>query len=235
MSLPIGLAGFIMMVFLAGAGSNWKAFLNAHAFWIVVGGTTMILLLSNSFAVVKLLLRNVASLFKSSHTLDTFKADLERLARDRSSLQQSDNELIQYALNLWEKGVDPESFNMFLARFKENLENEDLEAVNVLQNLSKYPPALGMMGTVIGLIELFGKLGASNKDALGPALAVAMTATFYGLFLANALIMPITDRLHVEAIHRKKQLNAIYEILILINMREPSSMVVEEIEHRASA
>lgn len=234
-SLPIGIVGFILMVYLAGSGANWSAFLNAHAFWIVIGGSTMILLLGNSLTVIRALFHNLGLLLRRSPTLRELEPELRRLAQDRNAVSTSPNELIRYAISLWEKGVDANTFIALISQYREILENDDVEAVSALQNLSKYPPALGMMGTVMGLIGLFGNLGADNKESLGPSLAVAMTATFYGLFVANGLIMPITDRMHVETIRRKKLYGMVYEILLLINRREPAKMVAEEISYRVGA
>lgn len=68
--------------------------------------------------------------------------------------------------------------------------------VGVIRTLSKFPPAFGLMGTTLGMISLLQQLG--GKDAqkmLGPAMAIGLVATFYGLVLANLVFIPISENL----------------------------------------
>jgi len=68
----------------------------------------------------------------------------------------------------------------------------------VFKTLAKFPPAFGLLGTTLGMISLLQQLG--GKDAqklLGPAMAVGLVATFYGLTLANLILIPIAENLSV--------------------------------------
>ncbi len=68
--------------------------------------------------------------------------------------------------------------------------------VSVFKTIAKFPPAFGLMGTTLGMIALLQQLG--GKDAqklLGPAMAIGLVATFYGLTLANLLFIPIAENL----------------------------------------
>jgi flagellar motor component MotA len=66
-------------------------------------------------------------------------------------------------------------------------------------------------------------------------LAIALTATFYGLIMANGLVMPLSDRLHVAHVRRKNAYAGLYEILLLINRQEPTLLIEAEIKARAAA
>lgn len=234
-SLPIGLLGFLAMMALAAGDVNAKNYLNSHAFLVVFIGTAMVLMIGTPFSVLRPLFANILALFKRRPTIEGMREEFVRLSRDRQSVTASKDPLIGYAISLWERGLDQNTFVALLAQYRDHLETQDVESISSLQNISKYPPALGMLGTVMGMISLFANLGTSDKSALGPSLAVAMTATFYGLFLANGLIMPLADRIHVESVYRKKYFNQVFEILNLINRREPTSMIEEEITHREAA
>lgn len=234
-SLPIGIIAFIAVVIGAAAGAKVDDYMNMHSVIVVFGGTIAVFAVGTPTTVIKAVFINLRDLFKTRKSLSDAHAELMRLATDRTSLAQSTDPLIQYAIDLWERGVDSHTFQALLSQFRDKLENEDAEAASALHNLSKYPPALGMMGTVMGMISLFANLGASNKATLGPSLAVAMTATFYGLLAANAALNPLADRITVEAIHRKKYFGAVYEILTLINRREPANMIEEELKNREAA
>lgn len=68
--------------------------------------------------------------------------------------------------------------------------------VGVFRTIAKFPPAFGLMGTTLGMISLLQQLG--GKDAqklLGPAMAIGLVATFYGLTLANLVLIPISENL----------------------------------------
>jgi len=86
-----------------------------------------------------------------------------------------------------------------------------------------------MTGTVIGLVALFSNLNAESRSMIGPSLALAMTATFYGLLLANALLLPLADRLHVRHLRAAELNEHIYHILMLIQKEEPLGVIEGEI------
>lgn len=235
MSLPLGIVAVIIVLILSAAGVDVSNYLNSHAFVIVIGGTAAVLLISTPNSVIVALYHNIISLFKQRRTMTEMKSELMRLAENRGSVTTSKDPLIAYAIALWERGEDSHSFQALISQYRDKLEMDENESVAALQNLSKYPPALGMMGTVMGMISLFANLGSSNKDALGPALGVAMTATFYGLVIANAILLPLADRISVESIYRKKYYGFVYEILTMVNRREPSNKISEEIQNREAA
>jgi len=235
MSLPLGLVLFVIIIFGAANGVNVSNYMNAHAAMIVLGGTVAVLLVGTSFTVIKSLGTNIMSLFRPRLGMKDVRDELMKMADNRSAVKTSKDPLIVYALSLWERGEDQHSFQALISQYRDKLEGDDNEAISALQNLAKYPPALGMMGTVMGMISLFASLGSSNKDQLGPALGIAMTATFYGLLIANAILLPLADRLLVESLNRKKYFGFVYEILTLINRREPVNKINEEITTREAA
>jgi chemotaxis protein MotA len=235
MSLPIGFVAFFAILALSAGKLDISNYLNIHSVEIVIGGTFAVFAISTPGKVIRATLAILKSLTKQRHTINDVRDDLVKLANSKSSISASKDPLIQYAISLWERGVDSNTFIGLLSQFRDKLESEDGEAVAAMHNVAKYPPALGMMGTVMGMITLFSNLGGSDKSNMGPALATAMTATFYGLLTANMVLNPLADRVTVETIHRKKYFNQIYEVLLLINRREPVNMIDEEITNREAA
>jgi chemotaxis protein MotA len=74
--------------------------------------------------------------------------------------------------------------------------NKLLHQVEIMKTLSKYPPAFGMIGTVVGLIGILQGLGSTaGVNSIGPNMAVALITTLYGLFLANYVFIPFGDHL----------------------------------------
>ena len=70
-------------------------------------------------------------------------------------------------------------------------------ASNLFENLSKLAPGVGMMGTLLGLVNMMSKL--SDPAAIGAGMAMALLTTFYGLLLANILYAPFSEKISIEA------------------------------------
>jgi chemotaxis protein MotA len=235
LSLPIGFFLLVGFLVLSTPLNSWGLYVNSHSMMIVLGGTVGILAFATPSLVLKNLLKAIGDLFRKDPDLKSHKAELERLIQDRTLSRKSSNELINYAAELWQAGTSQEMFQVLISQKKDKLENQMLDAIQALRNLAKYPPALGMTGTVMGLVSLFSNLNAENKDKLGPALGLAMTATFFGLITANALLMPLADRLQVAHLRRKEYYTSIYQVLLLINRREPDMLILGEVNERAAA
>lgn len=68
------------------------------------------------------------------------------------------------------------------------------EIANVFRNMATYAPIFGLLGTLVGVVEVL--LNLTDPKSMGAHMAVAMTATFYGIFGANFLFLPIAGKLH---------------------------------------
>jgi chemotaxis protein MotA len=233
-TLPIGFIAVLLIIVSAASGANVNLFSNTHALLLVVVGTFAVLLFSNPLAGLKNLGRSILNLWSG------LPQDSERLLvelskkRTLGQTEEGQHPLIAYATSLWEQGLDEDTFHELLTQKTEELNRRSEQPVLALRNLSKYPPTLGMMGTVIGLVSLFGKLTPETRGGLGASLALALTATFYGLAMANALFMPLADRL--QAAHQESSsLNEkIYRILLLIHQEKPATIIRDEVYGRSA-
>lgn len=232
-SLPLGIICIIGIFALAFTQNSLSSYINYHSLLIVGGGTFAVLFLANTTSVLSKLTQEVLGLFKSEETTQVNFESLKKLTQDRKSKINSTDELTLYAQDLWNQGVDTDLFIVLLSQKRKDIEQRSVGSIQCLKNLAKYPPAFGMMGTVMGIVELFKNL-EKNKSAIGPALALALTATFFGLAIANLIIMPVADRIQVRRMTMKKNLQTTYEVLLLINHNEPSSLITEELEQRAA-
>lgn len=94
--------------------------------------------------------------------------------------------------------------------------------------LAKYPPAFGMMGTIIGLIAVMKQMGGDNSiDQVGPSMAVALITTLYGIFISNYIINPISDNLSARSAKDIKVRRIIWEGIFLLNKAENPVFVRE--------
>ncbi len=230
------IAGFIFLgvVLVAAVGNNnLSTYIQAHSIILVLGGTIAIFALSTPFEVIKSVGRAISGLFKKEESFSSFSTELNSLIKTKALSTPSRNALINYASELWSQGVDPELFIVLLSQKRSELEAKASDSVQALKNLSKYPPALGMIGTVMGMVQLFATLD-KNQANIGSHLSLAMTATFFGLIVTNAILSPIADRVHVQQVQLHRVYASIYEILLLINRDEPNSILLDEVSNRAA-
>lgn len=231
-SLPIG-AILTAIVFILSMGvDSLGLYFNFHSLLLVGGGTVTILLFSAPISVLSNLSTQLKSLLKKAPEFEDVKSDLIQLGKNKVSSLQSSEEMITYAQDLWTQGVSHDLFIVLLSQKRKEIEQRSVDSIQALKNLAKYPPALGMAGTVMGIVTLFQTLD-SGKDKIGPALAMALTATFFGLAIANGIVMPLSDRLQVRHLHHVHYLNNLYQVLLLINQDEAEQLIEDEVTLRA--
>jgi chemotaxis protein MotA len=185
---------------------NPKIFLSPHAALMVIGGTVAAALICFPFATF----------------LNLFKVFFFTLmGRGQRMIIETINEIVRISVMVNEgqsiAGETGKVKNEFLKECLELLQNgglndDELEDVLdkriELQNekykregmtfkiIGKFPPAFGLVGASMGMIALLQGLGEPNAfEHLGPSMAVALVATFYGLILANFFLIPLGENL----------------------------------------
>lgn len=98
-------------------------------------------------------------------------------------------------------------------------------AEKVLSSLGDFAPAMGMIGTVIGLIQLLANMRDFEK--LGPGMAIALLTTFYGLILAHLLYLPLARLVADHAEQRAENINLVVEGMLKLARRRPLHEVQE--------
>ena len=90
-------------------------------------------------------------------------------------------------------GVEPHTIRRLLENDARIRAEHDIAAAQVFRSMGGYAPTIGILGAVIGLIQVMGNL--ADPDQLGQGIATAFVATIYGVGFANLLFLPIADRL----------------------------------------
>lgn len=232
MTVLLGLLSVIAVI-VASIEGDWRTYVQMHSVILVIGGTLAILFFSTPWMVLKSLGLHLSELLHGDEVVEHYKEDILRLAENRQSTVTQSHPLINYAQELWAQGIDPDLFIVLLSQKRREIDSRGGDAIQAIKNLSKYPPTLGMIGTVMGMITLFAALD-QNRSNIGSALSTAMTATFFGLLLANGLISPLADRLHVKHVRKTRLIENVYELLLLINQGEPVVLIREEVNERAA-
>jgi chemotaxis protein MotA len=230
-------AASVLLILVLGAsfsGLDLKLYVNAHSLILVLGGTIGILGLATPPLELVALGHSFLSIFRGQMRGEELNGQLLLLSRKQNAVLSQAHPLIVYAQQLWEKGIDREMFQALLVKRLHETNNNKVRVVTALRNLAKYPPALGMTGTVIGLVSLFSSLTSENKSQIGPSLAMAMTATFYGLVISNLILMPLADRCQVQHLAAEEQSQHICKILLMIHNQQEESLIRDEVNVRAA-
>ena len=94
-------------------------------------------------------------------------------------------------------GTDPDLIETVMLSDLEAVEARHNEGKSLFDNIGKYAPAFGMIGTLIGLVIMLQNM--SDPDSIGPAMAIALLTTFYGALLANLVALPLADKLGLRS------------------------------------
>jgi len=107
---------------------------------------------------------------------------------------QTDDAFMKKGIQLIISTSDSERVRELLTAEIDGLRERHQTATKFFSDMAGYSPTFGIIGTVVGLIGVLGQL--SSPDKLGPAIASAFTATLWGVLLANAVWLPISNKLH---------------------------------------
>jgi chemotaxis protein MotA len=110
--------------------------------------------------------------------------------------EELDNDFLLRGIQLAVDGTDPELIEQIMNTELDALSERHLAGKKLFESMTKYAPAWGMIGTVIGLILMLKGLGKkADPAAIGQGMAVALVTTFYGALLANYVFNPVADKL----------------------------------------
>ena len=129
-------------------------------------------------------------------------------------LEREKDPFTRKGLELVVDGSDPHSIRRVLETDLSARLDFDLAAAAVFRSMGGYAPTIGIIGAVLGLIQVMGNL--ADPSALGQGIATAFVATIYGVGLANLLFLPVADRLRALAFQESGGRAVVVEGLVAI-------------------
>lgn len=211
----IGMGLVFAAIFL---GGGLVIFLNAPSLLIVLGGVCAAVLMSFPLGVVRSVPGVVLKTFlhrapRPGEVLQRIVRYAEIARRDgmlalEDEAERAPDEFLRKALRLAVDGTDAELLGMILRLELRSLEDRHRTGQNVLRAAGAYAPAFGMIGTLIGLIQMLQVL--DRPGSIGHGMAVALVTTFWGAFLANTLFLPLAGKLR----HRSEEERAVRRLVI---------------------
>ncbi|MBQ9936052.1 MAG: motility protein A [Lachnospiraceae bacterium] len=235
------IAGFGLMIFGMVWGKDFsavKTFLDMPSALITFGGSLGCLLSMYPLNDFLSGLKTIALVFKvpKSNETETIKTiiELSNLARREGllALEESSNtledEFMKKGIMLIVDGTDPELVRSILEAEMINIDSRHQSNIGFWKNLASMGPAWGMIGTLIGLINMLKDL--SDPDSIGPNMAVALVTTLYGSVLANWLATPVANKLSSQNETEIKLKEVMIEGILSIQAGENPRVIEEKLK-----
>lgn len=214
--------GLVLSAIVSGGGL--LLFLDVASLMIVVGGTVSAILISFPLPVAKTVPGVVIQAFMNksaspAEILQLITGYAEVARRDgmlalEEEAEKAPDEFLRKSLRLAVDGTDAELIALILRLELRSLEARHKTGQAMLKAGAEFAPAFGMIGTLIGLIQMLQVLDDPSK--IGGGMAVALVTSFWGAFLANTLFLPLAGKLKQrsdeEAMVRKLVIEGITSI-----------------------
>jgi chemotaxis protein MotA len=235
--LGLALGAWILSRGAIGHASNPALFFDAHAFIIVGLGTCAAALVASPpgrlSEIFKFFIRGAFTRKERSKTylvktLISAHAYILKSGTSRVQITDRIHPFLSEGIDLIREGhLDATELEEVLSLRIGQFKRSYLEDAKALAAIAKFPPAFGLLGAAAGMISLMSQLGSGGKDQIGPAMATAMVATFWGVGIANFVLLPLADYAHRLGVEDLEARNLMVQGLLLIQRRE-SPVVLKE-------
>jgi chemotaxis protein MotA len=201
----VGATGLVVVSILMGGEGSW--FVNYPSVMIVVGGTVGATLitypLKEVLSVFNVAKNAVLHQSQSPVELITLMVDFAKKARREgilsfeSQLKDLKDPFLVKGLQLAIDGMDSNSIEEIMSTEIQFVEERHSLGAEIFTTMGGYAPAMGMLGTIIGLVQMLMQM--KDPSSIGAPMAVALLTTFYGTILANVVFLPIAGKLKTRS------------------------------------
>ncbi len=197
--------GLVIIAIVMGGGIN--LFVNAPALMIVVGGTMGATMVNYPLKEVLGVFQVVQNVFfkKVLSAKDIIKQFIRFSSRARregilsleSEIKDVADEFLKKGIQLSIDGMEPQAIREILETEITFIRDRHRLGAEIFTTMGTFFPALGMVGTLIGLVQMLQSM--NDPSTIGPAMAVALLTTFYGSVLANIMCLPMAGKLRARS------------------------------------
>lgn len=125
------------------------------------------------------------------------------------------NEFLNRGVMMLVDGYDPQVIRDILTKERELTITRHEQGRKIFEALTDVAPAMGMIGTLIGLVDMLANM--KDPKSIGPAMAVALLTTLYGAVIANVFSQPIADKLSLRSEEEEKNYNLCIDAIMGIS------------------
>jgi len=226
--------GIILASILLGGSAG--TFVNVPSLMVVFGGTvavTMIKFSLSKFLGAASIALN-AFLHKPSNPEDLIQESVElaKAARQGGLLALEDKEIgdefMKNGLGLLIDGHQADVVRTMLQKDLNLTLKRHSDGQDIFKAIGDVGPAMGMIGTLIGLVQMLSNM--DDPKQIGPAMAVALLTTLYGAMLANMFALPIADKLAVRSREENTSKSLIIDALLAIQGGQNPRIIASMLE-----
>ncbi|KTD39400.1 flagellar motor protein [Legionella nautarum] len=184
-------------------GGSIHSLMNLSALMIVLGGTLGAVMIQTPLSTFLRAFKILPWIFRPPKLpYDKSREQLIELSRKsrqfgllslEEHLEREKNPLMRQGLELLVVGVDKQNIRQVLETEIDRCEDLDMRAAHVFESMGGYSPTIGILGAVLGLIQVMRNLAEPSE--LGAGIAVAFVATIYGVGLANLVFLPVANKI----------------------------------------
>jgi len=236
LGLVIGV-GIVYSAVLA-KGGDASIFMNVVALLIAVGGTFAATTLSSSRMTAVHAASAAKRLFLTG-TVTSRQTAAELVQHARQAKQRgfasidpeaslTKDPFLVKGLRLVADGVDPQRIEELLRLESEILSEKRAAAERMFRLMGTYSPMFGLVGTLIGLIQMLK--GLTDPRAIGQGMSVALMATFYGVLLAGLLFLPLAGKVRTLDLDERLQRDQVIAGLLAIRLGQNPEYVRETLD-----
>lgn len=226
-----GLAVVIGAIFV---GGDLGAFFDVPSIMVVFGGTTAATFIKFPMKDVFIALKigsRIAFKNTKENPRDIFDKALElgTIVRKNGLLGlenvEIEHEMLARGIRMCVDGHNGDVIRDSISREVDlSIQNDEMGEL-MFRGIGDTAPAFGMIGTLVGLVQMLSNL--SDPDAIGPAMAIAMLTTFYGALLANLIALPVADKLALKVERTRLTRNLIVESVVQIQASQSPTVLRE--------
>ena len=229
----------VLIVFgiLSGEGGELASFIDVPSILIVLFGGTAAVAVCYPFKVFFGIFKitRQAVFYKPRDTKEILKIlqDMSNRARREGTLaleefvDNLEDDYFSRGVQLVVDGHEPSAIEDLLYNEIEKMKERHEEGIGMWETFALLSPAFGMIGTLIGLVNMLKNL--DDPTTIGPAMAVALLTTFYGSVIANVVALPLSKKLKYRSDLEIKEKEIIAQGLISILVRETPRFLVDRL------
>ncbi len=206
LSTLVGIIAALAMMGMAMhvGGSDKAAFIDLPSLLIVVGGTFSLTIACFSWSdfrhALASTIRTISYRFEAPHYSAIQALSIAEAARKRGILElekhsdlRTQTPFFQKAVRMVIDGMSPQAVEKVMLQEIHAMDERHTRSIMVLRKAAELAPAMGLIGTLIGLVQMLGNL--NDPSSIGPAMAIALLTTFYGAVIAYAVFSPLATKL----------------------------------------
>jgi chemotaxis protein MotA len=219
----IGLVGAIMLIASAVIlGVSPEVFLNPASLLIVVGGSLLVVLAKFSFFQFLDAFKVAARAFKfklpeTQASIDEL-VEVAQIARKQGVLglegRDVSSPFLAQGIQMLVDGQTADTIKQLLTKERLMTLDHNRSGAKVFNALADVAPAMGMIGTLIGLVQMLSNM--EDPKSIGPAMAVALLTTLYGAMIATMIATPIADKLSLRMTEEARMQSLYIDALVAI-------------------